>query len=62
MPDSKDKIHNVMTNITSVGTIDIRQIIYVIRGRQVMLDNDLLVLFNGQVLELLMDLNQENMI
>ena len=45
MPDSKDKIHNVMTNITSVGTIDIRQIIYVIRGRQVMLDNDLAKLF-----------------
>lgn len=41
MPETKTEIQNIVAGTASAGAIDIRRLVYVIRGTQVMLDSDL---------------------
>ena len=45
MPETKTEIQNIVAGTASADAIDIRRLVYVIRGAQVMLDSDLAMLY-----------------
>ena len=52
MSESKAVIQNTKTSVASDKPIEIRQLVYVIRGIQVMLDSDLAMLYQVETFNL----------